>query len=168
MQSTSGEDAATKVAAFFVVVLSLAKACFRRDRDTTKMMAGLRPAIFAHPALCRDDAREVRRKSQIPSGLCRDDAREKARRQPWLIPSGWFATAWLIPCQFLSAGVIVKLPVKSLKYLCRKQGIDFRMGRQPVVHQFLCRVIFLIHKQNLAPLAGEKDVSCSLDFFKSI
>lgn len=43
MQSTSGEDAATKVAAFFVVVLSLAKACFRRDRDTTKMMAGLAP-----------------------------------------------------------------------------------------------------------------------------
>lgn len=82
MQSTIGEDAATKVAAFFVVVLSLAKACFRRDRDTTKKMAGHSPAIFAHPALCRDDAKEVRRSRK--SCFCR----EKARRQPWLIPSG--------------------------------------------------------------------------------
>lgn len=65
MQSTSGEDAATKVAAFFVVVLSLAKACFRRDRDTTKMMAGHSPAIFAHPALCRDDAKEKARAARL-------------------------------------------------------------------------------------------------------
>lgn len=79
MQSTSGEDAATLVAASFVVVLSRRKQAFARDRITTKMMAGHSPAIFALPALCRDDAREVRRSRK--SCFCR----EKARRQPWLI-----------------------------------------------------------------------------------